>query len=161
MARVEAYLRAKFHLDPSNRSATIHQRYGQTDRQRSDSIGRTVLQTVAQKLCPFSKKSENFPKFNFFGVRATSHLPKIQNWCALVPPMCGPNMVWTGEIHRVFKAKNPFSQASLCLHAILYHPKKLNERSSLMCCYTLLYINGFWFLISLLILVLWYQFHQL
>jgi len=44
----------KFHLDPSNRLATIHQRYRQTDRQdrqRSDSIGRTVLQTVAQKPC--------------------------------------------------------------------------------------------------------------
>ena len=57
MARVEAYLLAKFHLDPSNRLATIHQRHRQTDRQtdrqtgqRTDSIGRTVLQTVAQKL---------------------------------------------------------------------------------------------------------------
>jgi len=54
----EAYLRAKFHLDPSHRLTTIHQRFRQTDktdrtdrqdRQRSDSIGRTVLQTVAQK----------------------------------------------------------------------------------------------------------------
>jgi len=50
-------LHAKFHLDPSNRLATVHQRYtdrqtGQPDRQdrqRTDSIGRTVLQTVAQK----------------------------------------------------------------------------------------------------------------
>jgi len=56
MARAEAYLHAKFHLDPSNRLATIHRRYRQTDRtdrqdrQRTDSIGRTVLQTVAQKL---------------------------------------------------------------------------------------------------------------
>ena len=65
VARAKAYLRAKFHLDPSNRLATIHQRYRQTDRQdltgqdrtgsqtddrqRSDSIGRTVLQTVARK----------------------------------------------------------------------------------------------------------------
>ena len=54
MARAEAYVHAKFHLDPSNRLATIHQRYRQdmadrTDRQRSDSIGRTILQTVAQK----------------------------------------------------------------------------------------------------------------
>jgi len=55
VARAEAYLHAKFHLDPSNPLATIHQRHrqdrltGQTDRQRSDSIGRTVLQTVAQK----------------------------------------------------------------------------------------------------------------
>ena len=47
----EAYLRAKFHLDPSNRLATVHERHRQTgqDRQRSDSIGRTILQTVAQK----------------------------------------------------------------------------------------------------------------
>jgi len=46
----EAYLPTKWHLDPSNRLAAIHQRYrqdrtrqtGQTDRQRFDSIGRTV-----------------------------------------------------------------------------------------------------------------------
>jgi len=46
VARAEAYLRAKFHLDPSNRLATVHQCYrhtGQTDRQRSGSIGRTVF----------------------------------------------------------------------------------------------------------------------
>jgi len=49
VARAEAYLHAKFHLDPSNRLATVHERHRQTDRQRSDSIGRTVLQTVAQK----------------------------------------------------------------------------------------------------------------
>jgi len=41
-----------------HRLATIHQRYRQyrqdrTDRQRSDSIGRTVLQTVAQKSAVF------------------------------------------------------------------------------------------------------------
>jgi len=34
VARAEAYLHAiKFHLDPSNRLATVHERYGQTDRQ--------------------------------------------------------------------------------------------------------------------------------
>jgi len=53
VAWTEAYLHTKWHLDPSNRLATIHQRHGQTDRtgqgrQRSESIGRTVLQTVAQ-----------------------------------------------------------------------------------------------------------------
>jgi len=51
--RGRAYVHAKFHLDPSSRLATIHDvtdRTGrQTDRQRSDSIRRTVLQTVAQK----------------------------------------------------------------------------------------------------------------
>jgi len=44
---------AKFRLDPSNRLATVHERHRQTyrqDRQRTDSIGRTVLQTVAQKV---------------------------------------------------------------------------------------------------------------
>ena len=47
----EAYLHAKFHLDPSNRLATVHERYKQDsqDRQRTGSIGRTVLQTVGQK----------------------------------------------------------------------------------------------------------------
>jgi len=36
VARAEAYLHAKLHLDPSNRLATIHQRHrqtGQTGRQ--------------------------------------------------------------------------------------------------------------------------------
>jgi len=63
VARAEAYLHAKFHRDPSNRLATVHQRHRQdrtdrtdrqdrqtdrqTDRQRSDSIARTVLVTVA------------------------------------------------------------------------------------------------------------------
>jgi len=48
----ETFLHAKFHLNPSNRLATVDQRQRQTDRtdrQRTDSIGRTVLQTVAQK----------------------------------------------------------------------------------------------------------------
>ena len=36
VARAEAYLHAKFHLDLSNSLATIHQRYRQ-DRQLSDS----------------------------------------------------------------------------------------------------------------------------
>jgi len=43
---------AKFRLDPSNRLTTVHLRYrqtGQTERKRTDSTGRTVLQTVAQK----------------------------------------------------------------------------------------------------------------
>ena len=51
VAGAEVYLHDKFHLDPSNRLATVHQRHRQTDRtgQRSDSTGRTVLQTVAQQ----------------------------------------------------------------------------------------------------------------
>jgi len=51
----EAYLRTKWHLDPSNRLATPTL---QTDRQAgqtllSDSIGRTILQTVGQKLLSY------------------------------------------------------------------------------------------------------------
>jgi len=54
MAGAKAYLRAKFHLDPSNPLATIYQRHRQTDMTgqdngRTDSIARSVLQTVAQK----------------------------------------------------------------------------------------------------------------
>jgi len=51
VARAEAYLHAKFHLDPSNRLATVHKHYRPQTGQRTDSIGRrrTVLQTVAQK----------------------------------------------------------------------------------------------------------------
>ena len=48
VASAEAYLHAKFHLDPSSRLATTHQRHRQTD---NDGIGRTVLQTVAQLTC--------------------------------------------------------------------------------------------------------------
>ena len=58
--QAEAYLHAKFHLDPSNRFSTIHQRHRQTDRQdrqRSDSIGRTVLQAVAQESVDGNKET--------------------------------------------------------------------------------------------------------
>jgi len=50
--RAEAYLHVKFHLDPSNCLATVYERHRQTnrtDRQRSDGIGQTVLQTVSQQ----------------------------------------------------------------------------------------------------------------
>jgi len=49
VAWAEAYLRTKWHPKPSNHLATIHQCYRQTDRQRSDSTGRTILQMVAPK----------------------------------------------------------------------------------------------------------------
>jgi len=48
-ARAEAYLRAKFHLDPSNRLTTDRQTGQDRTDNGSDSIGQTVLQTVAQK----------------------------------------------------------------------------------------------------------------
>ena len=63
MARAEAYLNAKFRLDPSNRLATVHERYRQTDRQLTDSIGRTVLQMVAQKPFWSPKMKANFVHF--------------------------------------------------------------------------------------------------
>ena len=43
VARAEAYLHAKFHLDSSNRLATVHERYrqtGQTDRQTGQTTDR-------------------------------------------------------------------------------------------------------------------------
>ena len=44
VASAEAYLRTKYYLDSSDRLATIHRRYRQTDRQTdNDSIERTVL----------------------------------------------------------------------------------------------------------------------
>jgi len=43
-----AYLRAKFHLDPSNRLATVHQRHRQTDSLQTDR--QTDRTTVGQKL---------------------------------------------------------------------------------------------------------------
>jgi len=60
VAWAEAYLHTEWHLDPFNRFATIHQRHRQKemteqDRQLSDSIGRTVLQTVAQKGVKYQK----------------------------------------------------------------------------------------------------------
>jgi len=38
VATAEAYLHAKFHLDPSNRLATIHQRYRQTGHDRRTTV---------------------------------------------------------------------------------------------------------------------------
>jgi len=49
VAWAEAYFRTKWHPNPSNRLATIHRCHRQ-DRQRSDSIGQTVVRTVAQKM---------------------------------------------------------------------------------------------------------------
>ena len=52
VAWAEAYPHIKWHPNPSNRLATIHQSYRQdrqTDRRWSDSAGRTVSQTVAHK----------------------------------------------------------------------------------------------------------------
>ena len=50
MARAEAYLHAKFRVDPSNRLATVHERHRQ-DRQRTDSIGRTIMLSDRCPVC--------------------------------------------------------------------------------------------------------------
>jgi len=42
VAWAEAYLRAKFHLHPCNRLATIHQRYRRTDTQTRQTGQTTV-----------------------------------------------------------------------------------------------------------------------
>jgi len=49
VAVTEAYVPAKFHLDPLNRLAAIYQHYRQGRQKRSDSIGRTVLQPFTHK----------------------------------------------------------------------------------------------------------------
>ena len=48
MAWAQAYLHAKFHLDQSNRLAEYTKVTDRQVIQRSDNVGRTVLQTVAQ-----------------------------------------------------------------------------------------------------------------
>jgi len=57
---------------------TVHQRYrqtGQTDRQRTDSIGRTVLQTVAQKRSNNTEKNvKNIKKFCYGGHESLNEL---------------------------------------------------------------------------------------
>jgi len=52
VARAEAYLHAKFHLGPIvwPQYTNVTDRIDRQDRQRPDSIGRTVLQTVAQQI---------------------------------------------------------------------------------------------------------------
>jgi len=67
VAWAKAYLRTRWHPNPSNRLVTIHQRHRQTgqdrtDRQRSDRIGRTVLQTVVPKPCSDSVKHNSNEK---------------------------------------------------------------------------------------------------
>jgi len=82
----KAYLRTKWHLDPcshlatteidldpSIHLATIHHRHRQ-DRQRSNSIGRIVLQMVAQKFIWWSFFHQDF--FLFY----------IYMGCILAPP---------------------------------------------------------------------------
>jgi len=73
VAGVEAYLRAKFHLDPSNHLATTYQHHRQTDRQTGqdrtgqDRTGETDRQgngPIAQSE-PFYKRS---PKNSNYGV---------------------------------------------------------------------------------------------
>ena len=56
MARDEAYLHAKFHLDPSNRLATVHERHRQDRQDTQDRQDRRDNGPVAQGE-PFYKRS--------------------------------------------------------------------------------------------------------
>jgi len=73
MAWAESHLHAKFHLDSFNRLAEIHQRYREDrtgqDRQQSDIIGRTVLQTVALKTIYFDEVTDENKLAPFYGPR--------------------------------------------------------------------------------------------
>jgi len=85
VAGAEAYLHYKFHLDPSNNTPT-----SETDRQTgqwSDSIGRTVLQTVAQKLFRLDVR-----KF-VFTIRV------INNWNSLPAHWVSCNIINTFKTH--------------------------------------------------------------
>jgi len=56
-AWAEAYLYNKWYLDPSNRLATIHQHYRQTE-QSSRSIGRTVTHCIWTKVIETESKQK-------------------------------------------------------------------------------------------------------
>jgi len=73
VARAEAYLRAK----PQYTNVTDRTR--QTDRQRSDSVGQTVLQKVAQKLLRAMQIAEGFIIARFQTV-TSEFLPFFPNW---------------------------------------------------------------------------------
>jgi len=77
MARAKAYLHAKFHLDPSNRLATVHERYRQTDRQ-TDNNGLIAYGK------PFYKRS---PK----NVLTTKNFSVTRPWFALVDSSYRPD----------------------------------------------------------------------
>ena len=49
MARAEPYLHAKFHLDPSNRLATVHERYREDRTDNGPIAYGEPFKTVAQK----------------------------------------------------------------------------------------------------------------
>ena len=63
VAWAEAYFRTKWHPEPDPSTPAVWPQYTKVtdrqDRQRSDSIGRTVLQTVAQKASVVSYSSRN------------------------------------------------------------------------------------------------------
>jgi len=70
VASAEAYLHVKFHLDPSNRLASIHQGYRQTDNgpiaegepfYKWSPKNRT-MQKMQIKLVPYNSGKENFLK---------------------------------------------------------------------------------------------------
>ena len=71
MAWAEAYHHAEFYLDPSNlwpQYTNVTDRTDRTDRltgQRSDSVGRNVLQTVAQKSVSYGKVSGKSRPYSF------------------------------------------------------------------------------------------------
>jgi len=86
--------------DPSNRLATIRQRYRQ-DRERSDSIGRTVLEMVAQKpQTVWRRQKQNIPQFTACGKNLKDHgLYTVHRVNLLKIFHCAPSQI--NSLHRV------------------------------------------------------------
>ena len=127
--RSETYLRAKFHLDPFNRLATVHQRHRQTDRtwtrqdrtgQRTDSIGRTVLQTVAQKLQLLPAISASRPVRDLSSPRVgvSASCPVTGYWTTRGYRLCGHT---ESSSYYACKNINKWLSNNIQLHFIMKH----------------------------------------
>ena len=89
MARAETYQHAKFHLDRSNRLATVHERHRQTGQtgQRSDSIGRTFYKRSPKNCQRQSCNAINFLSSGINILAGGSSVPLIYARKGTDPPL--------------------------------------------------------------------------
>jgi len=73
VTRVKTYLHAKFHLDPSNRLATVHERHRQTGQTGQETTDRQTDRQTDNGLIaygkPFYKRSPNKNDSWSFGIQ--------------------------------------------------------------------------------------------